>query len=1617
MVASWTVVNAGDGAAQPSWTDRLYLSTDTVYDGSDTVLGDVTHVAALAAGADYRAELKFTVPQVAPGIYYVILQSDRYNQVFEQSETNNTVAAVLGGAAQPPYWMALPPTAGSRQPKQLAISLPPSAQRVELAINGEVYGTFYGAGGGGNSSLSVDLAQAPLGMSATQVVARVYGPNDEFMATVESPWSHFTNGLTTDVRIDHPTRGQVLYADDIAAGENRLLLRAYAAYLHIWQRANPMGPGWISGEEWLPFTAGEYQLRFMVDSELVHTATNGLAGDPCYHEFSHNVSGLALGEHTVTVSLIAPEGYRYASDFQTFTVEQRAPELVVLRDVMAAGNWFDVTVTIRNRGSGPASLHRLVEPISGFQPCVISSSLPLNQSAWNFTPETRQGNLELDFGVSALAAGASATVSYRAVPILYRSDVAYEFGGDAGRLVYANASGAISNQTWRTVTTQTSPWAFRRNLAEAVADACHGSDYLLVTDPVNLQNAFQAANMAMVLTNLAELATLRNGVLGYYHGIGNQYTSYRANTPVGVGHIMRNAGVKDQIYYGRTDEDLIRCYAEDGQLKITPHQLPIEVSLAAGDAIAVGNVFSTAALNADYHSRDEVVVAWGDGHGDDSGRVFIYMYEYATNYFFSRFELLPSYDTRPEFRSGDRLAIGEIWSDASLPQADDVIIAHTDGTIATYQGGGWPIVQFRSYFRAGDMFAAGNLLGPGNRAEIVVGDVSADNLWIYVGTAATATAVPSYAAAYSVDVTLDPEDGLAVGDVLGDSYQEIVVADASEGRITIYGYDAAVDRFRALAHFDLDYHADDDIACGRFDSQNKEQILVFRGHSIEGRRDGTVEIVSYFEGESPGDRWALDALINAGGRWANAMATNWASAGHLLLVGENEIIPAFTKTWTIDDFEDSGRVDFTDRQYASTGVDDNLNTPELSIGRLVGNSAGRLNRALQTAIEVARNPALLRNQQAYCLSGPDDDDDGSFVANRNSIADKLRDRGFSVLEQRRPSATTFFANEDDQDVIFLAGHGSATTWGDCLTESNVFDYFDPGSERPMVFAMSCLTGRYAKYGGTLNEQFLWKGASAYLGATEVTYGWGHHGRGWGPRFAEAFFSRLAAGRTLGESLKLTKRYRLSGAANTYSSDWNKNRYHCAVYHLYGDPKLQIQWPAAMNPLALAEAGGPRRAGNSEPVPGPLSEFALTVPGYIVTSGDTGQSVEIPDGEWMGMRGRPEVPFYPATILFPRGAVVQSVSLKSQSGLYASTGLKLDTVTPSLNAQKAGVTSSDPLPGWWPENSYEWSATKNPDGTRTLAIKALAFQHNPETTESRFYSNWVFNIDWWNSTVDILKLEASRRVYAAGAEVLVDLTVQNTGEQAVDATAAATILANETEVIAELPGIPMPALKKLGWAQFRWNSTNQAGGDYALEVRMRDSAGHELDRQRTEFQLGRTAGIISSFEVDPQGFHAGDQVQLALAFDNTGSVSLDGSVIVLVENAAGERVAEFRQPFSALAAGASFHFDPVWANATLDRSQCRFLVYAEFAGQTTAIAYYEAIPESVLYWDSVQASNGAIQLTWPSVEGQAYSVEFTPELGSIPFSCIASNLPATPPRNLFQDDARQPHGFYRLKREN
>ena len=91
LTFSYTTTNAGAGATpNGSWNDSFYLSPTPTYDPATAIsLGGQTHYGLLVAGSSYTNSVTTSLPNGLTGAYYVLVDTDSGNAVFELDKTNN----------------------------------------------------------------------------------------------------------------------------------------------------------------------------------------------------------------------------------------------------------------------------------------------------------------------------------------------------------------------------------------------------------------------------------------------------------------------------------------------------------------------------------------------------------------------------------------------------------------------------------------------------------------------------------------------------------------------------------------------------------------------------------------------------------------------------------------------------------------------------------------------------------------------------------------------------------------------------------------------------------------------------------------------------------------------------------------------------------------------------------------------------------------------------------------------------------------------------------------------------------------------------------------------------------------------------------------------------------------------------------------------------------------------------------------------------------------------------------------------------------------------------------------------------------------------------------------
>ncbi len=106
VTVSWIVANEGQGQAEVDggrWFDAVYLSEDEKLDRRDVLLGTRERTAALPAGESYQASLVVSLPAYNSGRYFLLVQADQRDDVYEHgTEFNNTASLRVDLTLSPP---------------------------------------------------------------------------------------------------------------------------------------------------------------------------------------------------------------------------------------------------------------------------------------------------------------------------------------------------------------------------------------------------------------------------------------------------------------------------------------------------------------------------------------------------------------------------------------------------------------------------------------------------------------------------------------------------------------------------------------------------------------------------------------------------------------------------------------------------------------------------------------------------------------------------------------------------------------------------------------------------------------------------------------------------------------------------------------------------------------------------------------------------------------------------------------------------------------------------------------------------------------------------------------------------------------------------------------------------------------------------------------------------------------------------------------------------------------------------------------------------------------------------------------------------------------------------
>ena len=238
------------------------------------------------------------------------------------------------------------------------------------------------------------------------------------------------------------------------------------------------------------------------------------------HDFVVDVGGKGSGAHTFKARATSSEGI-VSEHEKTLMILNGRMCVDVTRQVTRLGNYYQVALTLKNTCSTRITLKSLEDRgIVGFYPAAGEGDASYSLSKTVYDSITQRASATLTINNVSLTFGEQHTVRYVAAPILYDKQysgntLSYSIGYDfIGIVRYTTSAGPTVIDGYFS-----QPWT------GSASEALEQADYLLITSPDRLRSfatlpdwrAHEGKDREyhLVLSRMAELATLRNGVLGF----------------------------------------------------------------------------------------------------------------------------------------------------------------------------------------------------------------------------------------------------------------------------------------------------------------------------------------------------------------------------------------------------------------------------------------------------------------------------------------------------------------------------------------------------------------------------------------------------------------------------------------------------------------------------------------------------------------------------------------------------------------------------------------------------------------------------------------------------------------------------------------------------------------------------------------------------------------------------------------------------------------------------------------------------------------------------------------------------------------------------------------------
>ncbi len=225
------------------------------------------------------------------------------------------------------------------------------------------------------------------------------------------------------------------------------------------------------------------------------------------------------------------------------------------------------------------------------------------------------------------------------------------------------------------------------------------------------------------------------------------------------------------------------------------------------DGFAVGNVIAGV--------EPEIITAVDEDASGDNGKFYIYS---ASGY------LLTSFEAR--FTKNDRVIVGDFWGGSE--QEEIAVSVDDDRMIYLYDGNGALLHSFSVRFTKFDAVSAGDVQGD-EKEEILIAVDEDDRVYVYSsqGIELFHFNIPwDFEGVCNLGDKSDHNDGMAVGNVFGDKYDEVLLLDRNGDSSLVYIYGALNQTLVLKTILKVRYTKYDVFTTGDLLGNDREEVIV-----------------------------------------------------------------------------------------------------------------------------------------------------------------------------------------------------------------------------------------------------------------------------------------------------------------------------------------------------------------------------------------------------------------------------------------------------------------------------------------------------------------------------------------------------------------------------------------------------------------------------------------------------------------------------------------------------------------------------------------------------------------------------------------------------------------------